>query len=266
MVGTYALVVGLLKLGFLLDFVSASVLSGWISAVAIVIGLGQVGSLIGMTTPSTTAAIIRTVVGNLWEVKPMTLCIGFTSLAAIILLEQVGKIWGKKNKWVKIISTSRAVIVLFIFTIMSWGVNRNRDKKDYMWAIIEVDTNGLITPKTHDSSLLSKVIPYSFAPMIAMSVEHLGVGKAFGLRNDYTIDKSQELVYLGVNNMVNSLLGGQTTGAAMSRTAVCSECNVRTPLNFAFTAGFIILTLYELAPALYWIPKATLSAIIVSTT
>lgn len=50
----------------------------------------------------------------------------------------------------------------------------------------------------------------------------------------------------------------------MSRTAVNSECGVRTPTNFLFTAAFVILTLYELAPALYWIPKATLSAIIVS--
>lgn len=50
----------------------------------------------------------------------------------------------------------------------------------------------------------------------------------------------------------------------MSRTAVNSECGVKSPVNFLFTAGFIILTIYELAPALYWIPKATLSAIIVS--
>jgi hypothetical protein len=53
-------------------------------------------------------------------------------------------------------------------------------------------------------------------------------------------------------------------GAAMSRTAVNSECGVKSPVNFLFTSGFVILTLYALAPALYWIPKATLSAIIVS--
>lgn len=53
-------------------------------------------------------------------------------------------------------------------------------------------------------------------------------------------------------------------GAAMSRTAVNSECGVKSPVNFLFTAAFVILTLFKLAPALYWIPKATLSAIIVS--
>lgn len=118
------------------------------------------------------------------------------------------------------------------------------------------------------------------------------------MRNSYTIDKSQELVFLGVENIVNSeqhnvspnaastnviigLFGAMTTGAAMSRTAVNSECGVKSPVNFLFTAAWIVLTLYELSPALYvllpllevtcltfpryWIPKATLSAIIVSS-
>lgn len=264
MVGVYALVVGLLKLGFLLDFVSGPVLSGWISAVAIVIGLGQVGSLVGLSPGSGTAQIIRGVLGHLDEIKPLTLCIGFTGLAVLFALEKMGKTWGKKNKWIKFASTSRAVIVLIIYTIISYLVNRNRKPADYAWAVTKVDTHGLLHPRGHNGSLLSKIVPRAFAPFIAMSVEHLGVGKAFGLRNNYSIDKSQELVFLGAANMVNSLFGAQTCGGAMSRTAVNSECNVRSPLNFIFTAGWILLTLYELAPALYWIPKATLSAIIVS--
>lgn len=264
MVGIYALVIGLLKLGFLLDFVSAPVLTGWISAVAIVIGLGQVGSLVGLDTPSGTAAIIRAVLGHLGSIKPLTLAIGFSGIALLVILEQVGKRYGKKNKYIKFLCTSRAVILLVIYTLISYLCNRNRGK-DMLWAVTKVDTHGLPTPKNHDSQLLQKVFARSFAPLIAMSVEHLGVGKAFGLRGNYNIDKSQELVFLGVNNMVNSLFGALTTGGAMSRTAVNSDCNVHSPVNFLFTAGFIILTLYELAPALYWIPKATLSAIIVST-
>ncbi|KAK2599944.1 hypothetical protein QQS21_005328 [Conoideocrella luteorostrata] len=262
MVGIYALAIGLLKLGFLLDFVSAPVLTGWISAVAIVIGLGQVGSLVGLDTPSGTAEIIRAVLGHLGRIQPLTLCIGFTSIAVLVFFEQVGKRWGKKNKYIKFMATSRAVIVLVIFTLISYLCNRNRGK-DLLWAVTKVEANGLPTPKNHDSELLQKVVGKSFAPLIAMAVEHLGVGKAFGLRNNYNIDKSQELVFLGVNNMVNSLFGAMSTGGAMSRTAVNSDCNVRSPVNFLFTSGFLILTLYKLAPALYWIPKATLSAIII---
>ncbi|KAK5992598.1 putative sulfate permease C3H7.02 [Cladobotryum mycophilum] len=263
MVGVYALIVGVLKLGFLLDFVSGPVLTGWISAVALVILLGQVGSLVGLTVGSTTVEIIRGVLGHLDKIKPMTLCIGFTGIAMLWVLEQIGKRWGKKSKWIKFFCTSRAVVVLFIYTLISYLVNKDRGEKHYMWAVTEVDTHGLIAPKSHDTTLLAKAAPRAFAPFIAMAVEHLGVGKAFGLRNNYNIDKSQELVFLGANNMVNSLFGAMATGGAMSRTAVNSEAGSRSPLNFIFTAGFVVLTLYELAPALYWIPKATLAAIII---
>ncbi|KAJ4164802.1 hypothetical protein LMH87_006460 [Akanthomyces muscarius] len=263
LVGVYSLAIGLLKLGFLLDFVSGPVLTGWISAVAFVIGLGQVGSLIGIDTGSGTITIFRDVLCHLNKIKPLTLCIGLTGIAMLYALEWVGKLWGKKNKWLKFLSTSRAVVVLVIYTIISFLVNKDLTVKQYKWKVTQVDTHGLLTPRAHDGSLISKIAARSVAPFIAMAVEHLGVGKAFGLRNNYSIDKSQELVFLGTANIANSFFGAQTCGGAMSRTAVNSECGVKSPVNFLFTAGFIILTLYELAPALYWIPKATLSAIII---
>lgn len=263
MAGTYALAVGLLKLGFLLEFVSAPVLTGWISAVAMVILLGQVGGLVGLSTRRETDQIIRDVLGHLDEIKPRTLAIGFSSIALLYILEWVGKTWGKKHKAIKLFSTSRAVLVLALFTLISYLCNKDRSEEDYLWDVTEVSTNGIIPPRAHDSKLLTKVVSRAFAPFIAMSVEHLGVGKAFGMRNSYQIDKSQELVFLGVENIVNSLFGAMTTGAAMSRTAVNSECGVKSPVNFLFTAAWIVLTLYELSPALYWIPKATLSAIII---
>ncbi|KAH6608877.1 sulfate permease [Trichoderma cornu-damae] len=263
MVGVYALIVGALKLGFLLDFVSGPVLTGWISAVALVILLGQVGSLVGLTVGSTTVEIIRGVLGHLDKIKGMTACIGLTGIAILLVFEHVGKTLGKKNKWIKFACTSRAAVVLVIYTLISWGVNRNRAEPDYMWAVTEIKANGLAKARSHDSNLLAKVAARAVAPFIAMSIEHLGVGKAFGLRNGYDIDRSQELLFLGTANMVASIQGSMASGGAMSRTAVSSEAGSRSPLNFIFTAGFVLLTLYELAPALYWIPKATLSAIII---
>lgn len=263
LVGVFSLAIGLLKLGFLLDFVSGPVLTGWISAVAFVIGLGQLGSLVGIKGGSGTVNILRNVIGHLDKVKPLTITVGLTGIAFLLILEQVGKRWGKKNKWLKFLCTSRAVVVLFVYTLMSYLVNRGRDVEDYAWEVTKVDTHGLLSPRAHDNSLIKKVVSRSFAPLIAMAVEHLGVAKAFGLRNNYSIDKSQELVFLGTANIVNSFFGAQACGGAMSRTAVNSECGVHSPVNFLLTAGWILLTLYELAPALYWIPKATLSAIIV---
>lgn len=211
MVGVFTMALGLLKLGFLLDFVSAPVLTGWISAVALVILMGQIDSLIGMDVPSGTAEIIRGILGNLHEIQPKTLGIGFGSIFVLLVLEHVGKRWGKKAMWIKILATSRAVVVLVIFTLISYLVNKDRDEESYHWSVTEVDTHGLWTPRVPKNGLLQKVIGRSFAPLIAMAVEHLGVGKAFGLRNGYTIDKSQELFFLGVENLVNSFFGAMTS-------------------------------------------------------
>lgn len=262
--GLYALAIGLLKLGFLFDFVSGPVLSGWISAVAIVIGLGQVGSLVGLETGSDTVQIIRDVLGNLGSIRPLTLAIGLSGIAFLWLLEKLGTSrWARRHAWLKMVSTSRAVVVLFIYTLISWLVNRRLDEGSYRWELAQPRTQGIPPPRNHDGALLGKVLARSFAPLLAMCVEHLGVGKAFGLRGGYRIDQSQELFFLGVANIANSFFGAMATGAAMSRTAVNSACGVNSPLNFIFTAGFIVLTIYELSGVLYWIPKATLSAIIV---
>lgn len=211
MVGVFTMAIGLLKLGFLLDFVSAPVLTGWISAVALVILMGQIDSLIGMDVPSGTAQIIRGILGHLEDIEPKTLGIGFGTIFVLVVLEQIGKRWGKKSMWIKILSTSRAVFALVLFTLISYLVNKDRTVEEYHWKVTKVDTHGLWTPRVPQTGLLRKVIGRSFAPLIAMAVEHLGVGKAFGLRNSYTIDKSQELFFLGLENMINSFFGAMTS-------------------------------------------------------
>ncbi|KAI0406809.1 sulfate permease [Xylaria palmicola] len=262
MVGVYGLVIGLLGLGFLLDYISIPILTGFISATALTIGFGQVGSLVGLSdTPSEVFDIIGDVLRRLPKWDGPTSGIGFGTVVILYLLEKLGKKWGKKHFMIQYISSSRAIIVLIVFTLISYLVNKDRD--ELLWAISKVDTNGIAHPKAHDNSLLSKVAARAIAPFIAASLEHQAVARAFGRKNHYTVDQTQEFNYLGVTNLVNSFFGAMPVGGAMSRTAVNSECNVRSPLNGVVTAAFILLTIYFFSPALYWLPKATLAAIII---
>ncbi|KAI1425489.1 sulfate permease [Xylaria sp. FL1777] len=262
MVGIYGLVIGLLGLGFLLDYISIPILTGFISATALTIGFGQVGSLVGLdNTPSTVFSIIGDVLRRLPKWDGPTSGIGFGTIVILYLLERVGKKWGKKHFLIQYLSSSRAIIVLIIFTLVSYLVNKDRD--DLLWAISKVDTNGIAHPKAQDHALISKVAARSIAPFIAASLEHQAVAKAFGRRNHYTVDQTQEFNYLGLTNLINSFFGAMPVGGAMSRTAVNSECGVRSPLNGVITAAWILLTIYFFSPALYWLPKATLAAIII---
>ena len=262
-VGIYALVIGLLKLGFLLEFISVPVLSGFISAAAIVIMLGQIPSLFGITVRSGTANIIHDIFAQIPQWDGATTGIGLGGILILVLMQKMGQRWGKKSKAVWLLALGRSAVVLILFTGISYGLNKNRDD-DPIWALSKVKSKGIETPKMPDSTLIGKVFARSIAPFIAAALEHLAIAKAFGRKNGYVTDAAQELVYLGTTNFFNSFFSSMSVGGAMSRTAVNSDSGVKSPAYGVIAGGVVILSIFKLSPALYWIPKATLAAIIVT--
>ncbi|KAK5170463.1 uncharacterized protein LTR77_005051 [Saxophila tyrrhenica] len=264
--GIYSMILGFLKLGFLLDFVSTPILNGFISAVAIVIGLGQVDSLIGEEdVRDGTAHIIHDVFSMLPEANGYTCGIGFGSIILLVALEQIGKRWGNKSKILFYLSILRAFIALLVFTGISYAVNKPRgpDTDNFLFSVAEVEKT-VITAEVTDAKLFAKAFPRAIAPFIAAALEHVAIARAFGNRNNYVTDTSQELCYLGLVNLINSFFHSMGVGGAMSRTAVNSSCKVRSPLSGFVTTAVVLISIYELTGALYWIPKATLSAIVIT--
>ncbi|KAH7088698.1 sulfate permease-like protein [Paraphoma chrysanthemicola] len=262
-VGIYSLVIGLLKLGFLLEFISIPVLSGFISAAAIVIMLGQVPSLFGVSVGTGTAKIIHDLFAQIPEFDGPTTGIGLGGIVILVLMQKMGQRWGKKSKVIWLLALGRSAVVLVLFTGISYAVNKNR-VDDPIWALSKVKSSGITNPKMPDSMLIQKVFPRSIAPFIAAAIEHLAIAKAFGRKNDYVIDPAQELVYLGTTNFFNAFFSSMAVGGAMSRTAVNSDSGVKSPTYGLIAGGVVILSIYKLSPALFWIPKATLAAIIVT--
>jgi sodium-independent sulfate anion transporter 11 len=262
-VGVYALVIGMLKLGFLLEFISIPVLSGFISAAAIVIMLGQIPSLFGVDVGSGTAAIIRDLFRQIPDFDGPTTGVGLGGIVLLVLMQKMGQRWGKNNKAIWLLALGRSAAVLILFTGISYAVNKDRVKNP-VWALSKVKSNGINHPKMPDGNLVGKVFARSIAPFIAAAIEHLAIAKSFGRKNNYTIDPAQELVYLGITNFFNSFFSSMAVGGAMSRTAVNSDSGVRSPTYGLIAGGVVILSIYKLSPALFWIPKATLAAIIVT--
>jgi sodium-independent sulfate anion transporter 11 len=265
-VGIYSLVIGLLKLGFLLEFIAVPVLSGFISAAAIVIMLGQIPSLFGVTVGSGTANIIHDIFAKIPQWDGPTVGIGLGGIVILVAMQKMGQRWGKKSKVIWLLALSRSAVVLVLFTGISYAVNKDIDlkKDDPIWALSKVKSDGIETPKMPDGVLIKKVFARSVAPFIAAALEHLAIAKAFGRKNNYVTDAAQELVYLGTTNFFNSFFSSMAVGGAMSRTAVNSDSGVKSPAYGIVAGGVVILSIFKLSPALYWIPKATLAAIIVT--
>jgi solute carrier family 26 (sodium-independent sulfate anion transporter), member 11 len=96
-----------------------------------------------------------------------------------------------------------------------------------------------------------------------MLVEHIAIAKSFGRVNNYTIDPSQEMVAIGITNILGPFFGGYPSTGSFSRTAIQSKAGVRTPVAGLFTGLIVLLATYFLTDVFFYIPSATLAAVIV---
>ena len=263
--GVYGIILGFLKLGFLLDFISYPVLTGFISAVAITIIINQMDSLLGEDgVRNGNAKAIHDIFAFLPEANGYTCAVGFTGILFLFLLEQAGKRWGQKYKVVWFLSILRAFLCLVIFTGVSYAVNKKYDDPDdYIFEVTQVRSDG-IHAEIPKSALLNKTASRSIAAFIGSALEHVAIARGFAVKNNYQTESSQELAYYGVTNFFNSFFQAMGVGGAMSRTAVNSSCNVKSPLSGFITTAVVLVSIFELMGVLYWIPKATLSAIVIT--
>lgn len=228
--------------------------------------LGQIPSLFGISVRTGTANIIHDLFAKIPQYDGPTVGVGLGGLVLLVAMQKMGQRWGKQNKAIWLLALGRSAVVLILFTGISYAVNKDIDlsKSDPVWDLSKVKSNGINAPRMPSGTLIQKVFARSIAPFIAAAIEHLAIAKAFGRRNDYTVDPAQELVYLGFTNFFNSFFSSMAVGGAMSRTAVNSESGVKSPVYGLIAGGVVILSIFKLSPALYWIPKATLAAIIVT--
>lgn len=101
------------------------------------------------------------------------------------------------------------------------------------------------------------------AAVIVLLIEHIAISKSFGRVNNYTINPSQEMVAIGVTNILGPFLGAYPATGSFSRTAIKSKAGVRTPFAGVITAAVVLLAIYALPAVFYYIPSASLSAVII---
>lgn len=101
------------------------------------------------------------------------------------------------------------------------------------------------------------------ATVIVLLIKHIAISKSFGRVNNYIINPSQELVAIGVTNILGPFLGAYPATGSFSRTAIKSKAGVRTPFAGVITTLVVLLPIYALPPLFYWIPTASLAGVII---
>lgn len=257
MVGVIQIAMGLLRAGFLTNFLSRPVLSGFTSAAALVIAISQLPQLLGLALPRELATheIVIAAARRLGEVSLATLLLGLASLALLITLQR---------KWPRL---PRALIVVVLGSLAVWGLGLDRAGV----AIVGAVPRGLPRPSVPvvDLALLRSLGPAALAIALLSFLEAISVGKALAGQGSSGTDRvrpdpNRELVGLGVANVLASFVRGYPLAGGLSRTAVNAQAGARTGMAGVITALAVVLTLLLLTPAFHHLPKAVLAAIIAS--
>ncbi|KAL2264393.1 hypothetical protein VTK26DRAFT_4861 [Humicola hyalothermophila] len=269
--GAIVLFIGLIRCGWIVDVISLTALSAFMTGSAINILVGQIPSMMGITGFSTRDAPYLVFIHTLQGLPRTTLdaAMGLTALAMLYLIRlscsYAAKRWPKHQRLAFFLSTLRTVFVILLYTMISWLVNRGLPKDEVKFKILLDVPRGFQNAAVPvlDGRIASKLAGHLPATVIVLLIEHIAISKSFGRVNNYTINPSQEMVAIGVTNMLGPFLGGYAATGSFSRTAIKSKAGVRTPFAGVITAVVVLLAIYALPAVFYYIPNASLAAVII---
>lgn len=250
MVGVIQFGLGLLRAGFVVNFLSHAVISGFTSAAAIVIGLSQLKHLLGVDLESTNSVFILLwqAAQKLGEVNLITLAIGLASIAALVLFRKVAPRFPAP-----LLVVTLSALAVYVFGLQDRGVGIVGDVPQGVPSFA-LPAFGLDSV----TSLLTIALTISFVGFM----ESIAVAKSIANREKYKVEANKELVGLGLANVAGSMFSAYPVTGGFSRSAVNYQSGARTPLASIITAVLIVMTLLFFTPLFYYLPNAVLAAIV----
>ncbi|KAI5365930.1 Putative SLC26A/SulP transporter, STAS domain, sulfate anion transporter, STAS domain superfamily [Septoria linicola] len=275
-VGAIVCFLGLIRMGWIVEVISLASISAFMTGSAINIAVGQVPALMGISSKivnnrASTYLVVINTLKHLGSSK-LDAALGLTALVMLYLIRSSLNFAARKNpnhkKLYFFISTLRTAFVILLYTMISWLMNlnlKNHDSKNSPIAILGTVPRGFrhAAVPTVNSNIITLFASELPASVIVLLIEHISISKSFGRVNNYTIDPSQELVAIGVSNLLGPFLGAYPATGSFSRTAIKSKAGVRTPFAGVITAVIVLLSIYALPAVFFYIPKAALSAVII---
>lgn len=264
--GAMLVAMGILRLGFLANFLSHPVISGFITASGLLIAAGQLRHILGIKGGGETLPVILT---GLWQgsgaTNPATLAVGVAVLAFLYLARRYAKAWlkGAGLPGALADAIARAAPVMAIAaTILAAGAF---DLGGRGVALVGAIPRGLPVPglPTLSLPLLMALAPAALLISIVGFVESVSVAQTLAAKRRERIVPDQELVGLGTANIAAAFVSGYPVTGGFARSVVNFDAGARTPAAGVFTAIGIALATLLLTPYLARLPQATLAATII---
>lgn len=264
--GGLLLAMALLRLGFLANFLSHPVISGFISASGLLIALGQLKHILGVRGEGETAPdLLHGLLTALPVTHLPTLAIGGVSVVFLFLVRSRLSGWlqaagftaqlaGHLAKTGPVVALFASVLVVSLFDLADAGVR-----------VVGAVPSGLPTFSLPplDLALARQLLPAALLISLVGFVESVSVAQTLAAKRRQRVEPNQELVALGSANVAAALSGGFPVTGGFARSVVNFDAGAQTPLAGALTAVGIAVTVLFFTPLFHNLPQAVLAATII---
>jgi SulP family sulfate permease len=258
LVGVFQFVLGALKLGFVINFLSHPVVVGFTNAAAIIIGTSQLNKIFGVVKGEgghTYEQVWGTIANATSDTNMITLTIALIAFAIMIAVKKYApKLPG-------------VLLAVAVTTIIAWLIDfgGSVETGGYGGAIVGVIPEGLppLVIPGFDFSVMNQMIVTAITIGLIGFMEAISIAKAMAAQTKQRLDANQELMGQGLSNVVSSFFQGYAVSGSFSRSAVNISAGAVTGFSSVVTAVIVGITLLFLTPLLYHLPQATLAAVII---
>jgi SulP family sulfate permease len=251
MVGCIQLLLGLLRMGFLVNFLSKPVISGFTSGAALIIMGSQLKHILGTEIAKSNQLhyILANTIQKLGDTNLYDLAIGIAGILLMVLVKK----WNRKIPYILLV-VALGTLVVYYFDLSLLGVKVVGD--------IPAGLPAFTVPQI-EIGILSQLWPIALTLALIGYLEAISIGKGIeDKNNEDQIDPNQELVSLGMANITGSFFQSYPITASFSRSAIYNEARSKTNLATIVTVLIVLVTILYLTPLFYFLPKAALASII----
>ncbi|XP_041000401.1 probable sulfate transporter 4.2 isoform X1 [Juglans microcarpa x Juglans regia] len=257
MVGILECIMGLLRLGWLIRFISHSVISGFTSASAVVIALSQAKYFLGydIERSSKIVPLIKSIIAGIDGFSWPPFVMGSIILAILLVMKHLGK----TRKYLRFLRAAGPLTAVVLGTTFAKIFHPSSIS---LVGDIPQGLPGFSVPKSF--GYVTSLIPTALLITGVAILESVGIAKALAAKNGYELDSNQELFGLGVANIMGSFFSAYPTTGSFSRSAVNHESGAKTGLSGIVSGTIMGCALLFLTPLFEYIPQCALAAIVIS--
>jgi len=264
--GVMLLIMGVLHLGFLANFLSHPVISGFISASGLLIAASQLKTLMGVNAEGHNFIdLAQALISQLPHIHVLTLVVGVLATAFLFWVRKGLKPllirMGFNARLADVLAQAGPVAAIAVTALLAWVL----DWKGHGLRVLGSVPQGLppLTLPVWDPPLWQSLAMPALLISVAGFVESVSVGQTLAAKRRQRIEPDQELVALGASNLSAAFTGGFPVTGGFARSVVNFDAGAQTPAAGVYTALGITLASLILTPALYFLPQAMLSATII---